>query len=465
MTQGTDAVERDFDLGDAAFHVFKYAGSGRMGGLVLIFAVYALLHILFAAGLIWAVLPFFENFYALAGNEPETPGEFFAATGRIWLMSAAAFLFYWIVYAVFDAALLRWFYGRSAMPRFGGGEFQLMIIAVFWVILMLLVWVPNIVLLSAGAALESSALMAGAVLFILVSLWLMIWVGVKFAPAAALTIHDRRFSFFRAFGATKGVFWAMLGAFVIAYLIYFAISFAVSTIGQVVLVVVAGINFGEMMFVDPDTVSDEDMMAMFRQFLSRDALIIIGVLTFVSLIPQFLLQASFAGINAYRVKQRALLDTPPPEAESEIPAPVQPDPTGSSAEPESEEDAGTIPVAATAAAAPVAMAAADQAPSQNADAEETEAAQDEEDEAESESSEDEEPTDPVTGAIAALEASQQDAAQAGENQSSTDTGEAPDHDPEEARKPAGDSVQDGSPAAPEEEDGETDPDDEDGNRT
>ncbi|MBA4800751.1 MAG: hypothetical protein H2040_02710 [Euryhalocaulis sp.] len=465
MTQGADAVERDFDLGDAAFHVFKYAGSGRMGGLILIFAVYAILHILFAAGLIWAVLPFFENFYALAGNEPETPAEFFAATSRIWLMSAAAFLFYWIVYAVFDAALLRWFYGRSAMPRFGGGEFQLMIISVFWVILMLLVWVPNMVLLSAGAALESTALMAGAVLFILVSLWLMIWVGVKFAPAAALTIHDRRFSFFRAFGATKDVFWTMLGAFVIAYLIYFAISFAVSTIGQVVLVVVAGMNFGEMMFVDPDTVSDEDIMAMFEQFLSRDALIIIGVLTFVSLIPQFLLQASFAGINAYRVKQRALLDTPPPEAEAEIPAPVQPGPAGSSAEPESEEDAGTIPVAATAAVAPVAMAAADQAPPHDPAPDEAESAQGQA-EPESGDAEEEEHPDPVTGAIAALEASQHEAAEVRDDEAaSTEADEDESQDLAETETWTEDAERDGTsaPSSPDSEPTETD--DKDGNRT
>jgi len=48
----------------------------------------------------------------------------------------------------------------------------------------------------------------------------MIFLGVRFGPAAATSIARQRFSFFEAWTVTRGRFWALLGAFVLLWLIF-----------------------------------------------------------------------------------------------------------------------------------------------------------------------------------------------------------------------------------------------------
>jgi len=48
----------------------------------------------------------------------------------------------------------------------------------------------------------------------------MIFIGVRLAPAAATSIARRRFAFFEAWKVTKGRFWALFGSFFVLMLVY-----------------------------------------------------------------------------------------------------------------------------------------------------------------------------------------------------------------------------------------------------
>jgi hypothetical protein len=52
---------------------------------------------------------------------------------------------------------------------------------------------------------------------------LCIWGAVRFAPAAATSIAQRRFAFFEAPRVTKGHFWQIMGAFVILWVGYIVV--------------------------------------------------------------------------------------------------------------------------------------------------------------------------------------------------------------------------------------------------
>jgi hypothetical protein len=53
---------------------------------------------------------------------------------------------------------------------------------------------------------------------------LAIWFSVRLAPAAALSIANQRFTFFGAWAATRGIFWPLLGGFVIVFVGYLVVA-------------------------------------------------------------------------------------------------------------------------------------------------------------------------------------------------------------------------------------------------
>ena len=59
--------------------------------------------------------------------------------------------------------------------------------------------------------------------FTLLQYLVLIFLGVRFSPAAATSVARRRFSFFEAWTVTRGRFWALLGAWVLLWLIFLAV--------------------------------------------------------------------------------------------------------------------------------------------------------------------------------------------------------------------------------------------------
>ncbi len=177
-----------------------------------------------------------------SGGEPSAPpmGPLVALAPWMLLGSAAGYL----LYASYEAACLRWLLRGES----GGGLLGLNLGADTWrVFACYWVWVGlfmGFVLLVAGfyIGLRALAEIAGPfrILLMLVAalaplglLMLMIFVAVRLAPGAAMSVARGRFSFFGAWPATRGRFWPLLGGFFILIVGYMVIASIMSQIFQI----------------------------------------------------------------------------------------------------------------------------------------------------------------------------------------------------------------------------------------
>ncbi len=162
-----------------------------------------------------------------------------------WIVSGYVLLlvvgvFFW---AAFEAAVQRR-YVRDEGFRLGlgGDELRLILLALIWFAVSVGIYILSAFAIGAGTA---SVIMALdderlGLLVLLVSVifvactWL--WVAVRLAPASAMTIRDRRLKFFDAWGASRGRFWSLFGAYIVlAIIIFFASVIAWFVMGTVVV--------------------------------------------------------------------------------------------------------------------------------------------------------------------------------------------------------------------------------------
>jgi hypothetical protein len=101
---------------------------------------------------------------------------------------------------------------------------------------------------AAGGADASAAGMI-MVLVVLAGLFVWLWLAIKLSAASALTIRDRKIKFSDSWGATRGRFWALLGAYltlaIVALIVYFVIL-------GIILTVMLGTSFS---FGDPSAIT------------------------------------------------------------------------------------------------------------------------------------------------------------------------------------------------------------------
>lgn len=149
-----------------------------------------------------------------------------------------------VLFAMFEAACLRWLVRGEAGGGFLGLKFDadtLRILGVY------LAWIAYAIVLtlaitifyalifalgSLGGPAQFIAILIGALSPVGIAA-LMIWLGVLFAPAAATTIGRRRFSFLAARKVVGKRFWPLLTAFFLIIVAYLVISTILSTIAQI----------------------------------------------------------------------------------------------------------------------------------------------------------------------------------------------------------------------------------------
>ncbi len=223
--------------------------------------------------------------------------------GRIGLGYLSMMLAYAAFWAMMESAVLRRYVREEGFSiGWGGDEWRMLAVGLMWMLAFIVAYIAfivavAIVLVPLGSSIQSDPGPIILVVFGLIFALMFVWafVAVKLSPAGAMTIRDRSVTFFGAWGATKGRFWPMLGAFVILGLIlyvgililYFAGAFTVMGL------VMGNIDFsnGE---VDPN-----EIVAMFSNPAIWGP---IALIYFLMLIYQGVWQYAWAGIPSLAAK-------------------------------------------------------------------------------------------------------------------------------------------------------------------
>ena len=128
--------------------------------------------------------------------------------------------------------------------RVGADELRMVLVS-----LLLLIIAALVVLAVAFAVAGAAAAMPGTGWKVLTGLvgglgglCLAAWVGVRLCLATPMTFAERRVRLFGSWRLTRGRFWPLLGAFLLA----FVLTLAVSTVMQIVVAIIMGLSGGAL---------------------------------------------------------------------------------------------------------------------------------------------------------------------------------------------------------------------------
>lgn len=236
----------EFSATDAAFEGFRL--TRERPGAVAVWAGFLLLGGLVFGALAVALGGEALNSLMRAGERGQPdPREMMAAFGRLAPLALIAIplslLYYAMLYSAVYRAILRPGEGGPGFLRLGGDELR---VAGALVALFLLALVAGIVFaVGAGLLAQAGQAMGGAgrligLLGALAMLGLAIWIAVRLSLALPMTFHQRRIRVFESWPLTRGRFWPLLGAYVLALVLILVVSLLALLIYFAVAVGVAG---------------------------------------------------------------------------------------------------------------------------------------------------------------------------------------------------------------------------------
>lgn len=230
---------------NATFFAFrKREGGGVLLGASLTFATVLVLMGLMASAATSMLLgggPFDLLTNPAAGADPElasrmTSGGAFLG---VILLNLVIIVFFFIAFAAYEAACLRWMIRGERPGMFGmtldSDTWRVYGAYWMWVVFALGIYIAFFVLLIVagliGGAVNSatdSPAAGGAVTVVLaIAVCLApIWVLTRLAPAAAVSVGKQRFAVMEAWKVSKGRFWSLFGAYFLLWLIYLVVTMA-----------------------------------------------------------------------------------------------------------------------------------------------------------------------------------------------------------------------------------------------
>jgi hypothetical protein len=308
---------RTYNLGNAVFHFFHIAGKQPMAVLWI-----ALWQALLTGGLTYLAWLTLGDFYiwmfqlAASGAEPSET-EMLARMGGVMAMVPLISLGGIVIALMAQGAWLRLLTRQeiaAVFPfRLGGDELRLLatnlgLIAIgigayfaFSFLMVIAAFGAAAVFSEGGDA--AAGVAAGLVVGIglLAFLVIAVFLSVRLSAAPALTVLEKRIAF-PAWGATKGVFWPVLGGYILTAIIIFILSFVVGGVVNFALLGAIWPVLGEFMELaqagyEPEP---EEVLAIFAETLSSagtiTALVAAGLL---SVLMRSFLDAIWHGVGAY----------------------------------------------------------------------------------------------------------------------------------------------------------------------
>ncbi len=301
-------MARPFSFDNAAFHFART--DGPPGFLPKYLAAYGVGVLILAAVSYFALRPLFvayaEMFAMMAQGASERQLEnamsdaLITNFGRIGLGYLLMLLIYAGFWSMMESAVLRRYVREEGFRiGWGGDEWRMLAVGLIWMVTFIGAYIAvllGLVILVAplgGFISESGGALIGIWMFIVTITLLFVWlyVAVKLSPAGAMTIRDRKVTFFGAWGASKGRFWPVFGAFAVLGLILY-IGVLILYLGGAFAVfgsVLSGIE------VQNGEADPQQVMALFS---NPGVLIPVGLLYFVMLLYQGFWQYAWAGVPA-----------------------------------------------------------------------------------------------------------------------------------------------------------------------
>lgn len=300
-------MARPFSFDNAAFHFVRT--DGPPGFLPRYLAAYGLGIIVIAVLSFFMLQPLFAAYaqmfamIAQGASESRVQRVFEEAVIGDLARLGLGYLLLMLIYAAFwsmmESAVLRR-YVREEGFRIGWGndEWRMLAVGLIWMVSFIaayLAFILAMVVLIAplGAVSDGGVALLGLWMFIVVFALLFVWLyfAVKLSPAGAMTIRDQKVTFFGAWGASKGRFWPMFGAFVVLGLILY--------VGILILYMIGAFTVFGAMFNGIDISGGEaDPDQVVAVFTSPGVLIPVAVLYFAMLLYQGFWQYAWAGIPA-----------------------------------------------------------------------------------------------------------------------------------------------------------------------
>ena len=169
-------------------------------------------------------------------------------------------LYYGVALGAVNRAVLRPEDRRSAYLRFGADELRLIVLMIVQMILGGLAAVaallPLFVLVGVGAGTQNPAVsVIGAVVGVLFAAAAMIFLGIRFSLAASQTFATRRINVFGSWSLTRGRFWPLVGAYLLAVVVYLVVYLLFVALMSIVALAVGGGFAGVTSIFNPDMTS------------------------------------------------------------------------------------------------------------------------------------------------------------------------------------------------------------------
>lgn len=286
-----------FDIAAAAFHVFTYAGETGWAPLLKLGGFYLAFWFVAGALLIWGVYPIFLAIF----TQDVDPQILSSAPSRLLLVMLEVWIGFIVVYALTDAALLRWMLGRGARLRAGPDELRLLLIGVLWGVAAFIFQLSCWLLLA--LVIEFPAMGFVLLLILTVGVLVFVWVksSVRLTALAASAVQNGAVNPGAVWRRSRPVYWPLFCAFAISIGLFVSLSFVRQMLSLGVFMTAGG---ARLMLTPDSELEGEAYLAALHDVFTNPVLIAGGVVDLALFaITMFIFQAMLAGVNAYHVRR------------------------------------------------------------------------------------------------------------------------------------------------------------------